>query len=193
MTCDDIQTQIMETDSEFSDDIKQHIKTCNECQNFANDWELIKTLSADDTLEPPPSIEFAIKSEAAQFTQRTKQQKYKKAIIFIATAACFAIAIWIAHTQTKTQQTPQHSTPAKLVKTTSTIPWDDIDMTDDIMNFASTIEIEDEEVLSQLTPRQRAKKATKATNSSDDFGFSDDGFSDSDDDILLISDYDNFI
>jgi hypothetical protein len=179
MECDIIQSKIVSADGEFDKCVKEHIEHCRLCHDFADEWLVMQSIDLNDD-EPPKSIEFAIKSEASQFIRKQHSKKSIKYSIFIATAACFAIAIWIGLSQSSVS--PHNATPRIVDSSPANIPdWDTVDMSDDIMEFSSNIEVNDVELLSNLITQQDIL-------TDDDDGFSDDSFSD--DDITLISDSD---
>ncbi len=83
--------EILSSDGDFSSDVKQHIKNCRSCADWADSWQTLREVPLPTEPPVPASVDFAIRQAA----RKRSHWLLPKWFYAVATAACALIFSWL--------------------------------------------------------------------------------------------------
>ncbi|MFA6291308.1 MAG: hypothetical protein WC637_05965 [Victivallales bacterium] len=138
MNCEKAKELVL-SGAEPGDEIQTHIASCAGCRNLASAWAALKDAKPAAAAEPSRNIDFKIRGAAAAYLDKGKVRHtvFVRRIFMYAAAACCVFVTWLSLDSIDRQS----RTKGDSYRSSSSIPWGNIDMEKDFFELTTELEL----------------------------------------------------
>ncbi len=138
MNCEKAKELVL-SGAESGEKLEAHISSCAGCRNLTSAWAALKDIKPAVTAEPSRNLDFKIRGAAAAYLDNRKihHTVFVRRIFMYATAACCVFVTWLSLDNIGRQSRTQGDS----FKSSSTIPWSNIDMEKDFFELTAELEL----------------------------------------------------